>query len=416
MKKFKVGDTVKICEGYPDLIGWVGKIVTTDGGSYGVQFNERYEGFHDLGGHCEYGFGYWLLENEIELVKEDNLEKENKKLEKENAENKKLIANLTKELKDLTKKIKSKNTFEAAMTEAILDKGKELAVEDIKQQLMEQMDTYAKEKFGFIPKTIEVKFEDEKKKQMEGIFHNKFETILKIVRKNVPLMLIGPAGSGKNHTLEQVAEALDLDFYFTNAITQEYKLTGFIDANGTYHETEFYKAFTNGGLFFLDEMDASCSESLLILNSAIANGYFDFPVGRKNVHKDFRVVAAANTYGTGADMIYVGRNVLDGATLDRFVVMQFEYDSEVERTLAKDEDLYSFIVSLRKAIEDCSLRYIVSMRATINASKLLEIGMTKQEILKDVIIKNMSNDDLNTVINKIYYTGSWKTELQKMVD
>lgn len=73
---------------------------------------------------------------------------------------------------------------------------------------------------------------------------------------------------------QQVAEALGLDFYFTNAVTQEYKLTGFIDANGNYQETQFYKAFTKGGLFFLDEMDASIPETLIILNAAIANRYY----------------------------------------------------------------------------------------------------------------------------------------------
>ena len=249
---------------------------------------------------------------------------------------------------------------------------------------------------------------------MSGLFHNKFEEILKIINKGVPLMLTGPAGAGKNHTLEQVAQALDLDFYFTNAVTQEYKLTGFIDAGGTYQETQFYKAYTGGGLFFLDEVDASCPEALIILNSAIANGYFDFPNGRANANENFRIVCAGNTYGTGADMIYVGRNALDGATLDRFAVIEFNYDENIERQLAYDDELYNFIVALRKAIKDASLRYIVSMRATINSTKLLEIGMTKKDILKSVVIKNMQIDDLNVIINKINNHSEWKRVLEEL--
>lgn len=46
---------------------------------------------------------------------------------------------------------------------------------------------------------------------------------------------------------------------------------------GNYQETQFFKAFTEGGLFMLDEMDASIPEVLVILNAAIANRYFDFP-------------------------------------------------------------------------------------------------------------------------------------------
>ena len=214
-------------------------------------------------------------------------------------------------------------------------------------------------------------------------------------------MLTGPAGSGKNYTLEQVAKALDLDFYFTNAVTQEFKLTGFIDANGKYQETQFYKAFKDGGLFFLDEIDASSPEALVILNAAIANGYFDFPCGRVNANENFRVVCAGNTYGTGADMIYVGRNQLDGATLDRFTVITFDYDANVEKQLAYDEELYTFIKTLREVINKNSLRYIISMRATINATKLIEVGMDKKDILISAIIKNMQLDDLNVITNEL---------------
>ena len=116
-------------------------------------------------------------------------------------------------------------------------------------------------------------------------------------------------------------------------------------------------------------------------------------------------------------MVYVGRNVLDGATLDRFVVLQFDYDENVERQLAYDEDLYCFIRDLRKAINDSGLRYIVSMRALINATKLLEIGVSKEQILKTTIIKNMQIDDLNTIINKLKnsYNG-WLEELKRLCD
>ncbi len=331
----------------------------------------------------------------------------------------KITENINNALSDSLNKINEtldkKSHLEEALIEGIVDKGKELAVDDIKKKLLEDCDKYIEEHYGILPKII--KFETpEKIKEIKGIFHKKFEDICKIVRKDIPLMLTGPAGAGKNYTLEQVAKALDLDFYFTNSITQEYKLTGFIDANGVYHETEFYKAFTKGGLFFLDEVDASIPEALIILNSAIANRYFDFPIGRVEAHKDFRVVCAGNTYGTGADMLYVGRNVLDGATLDRFVVIEFDYDDEVERQLSYDEELYNFVHELRETINKCSLRYIVSMRALINASKLLEIGVDKKTILKTAIIKNMQIDDLNTIINKFNNTSSeWYQELKSLV-
>lgn len=323
---------------------------------------------------------------------------------------------IVESLDKLREEINKRTMYDDAIKENIMNKVREIPVKELSDELYKDVDKYIKEKYGVLPKKIELIKDNTSKTTITGIFHNKFEDIVKIVSKGVPLMLTGPAGAGKNYTLEQVAKALELEFYFTNAVTQEYKLTGFIDANGVYQETQFYKAFKDGGLFFLDEIDASCPESLIVLNSAIANSYFDFPNGRINANKNFRVVCAGNTYGTGADMVYVGRNALDGATLDRFAVIEFEYDNEVERQLAFDDELFKFILALRSAIKESSLRYIVSMRATINATKLLEIGMSKKDILESVIIKNIQIDDLNTIIRKITNESSWKRILEEIIN
>lgn len=309
----------------------------------------------------------------------------------------------------------TKNPYEDAIIEAVIEKGKKIATVDLENTLKQNIDKYISEQYGALPKTIRIEEGDILKKDITGIFHEQFDNILKIVSRDVPLMLVGPAGSGKNHTLEQVAEALELDFYFTNAITQEYTLKGFIDANGTFHETEFYKAFTKGGLFFLDEMDASIPEALIILNAAISNRYFDFPNGRVNAHEDFRVVAAANTVGTGASSEYVGRSQLDAATLDRFVQITFDYDAQVESQLAVNEDLYKFIIGLRKAIKKADIRYIVSMRATINASKLDDL-LSPKEIVDNVILKGMENDDRRLLVREIDDNSKYVQALKGLIE
>jgi len=334
-------------------------------------------------------------------------------LEKGFKENSKDIGKMLDKMSDMLKQMKEESPVEKAMKEAIIEKGRDIATEDLENRLKEKLDKFIQEKYGLLPKEVIIK-QNQTQVKLKGIFHKDFDKICNIVANDIPLMLVGGAGAGKNYTLEQVAKGLGLTFYSTNAINQEYKLTGFIDANGIYHETEFYKAFKDGGMFFLDEIDASSPEALIILNSAIANRYFDFPIGRIEANKDFRVVCAGNTYGTGADMVYVGRNVLDGATLDRFVVLNFDYDEQVERQLAYDEELYLFIKDLRQAINDSNLRYIVSMRALINATKLLEIGIDKQTILKTTIIKNMQIDDLNMIIKKLNNSNSWVKEMKNL--
>lgn len=404
------GQEVVLTESYgPVQKGLRAKIYEIKEGysSIGLDFERVMDFGHKLNGLLENNRGYYLPISRLEPY--DKLEE----LKEEENSN---IIKLTSKIEELTSTLEKKERFQDLMNEAVIEKGKEIAIEDLKEKLKKDLDTFIQDKYGVLPKqTIEIKDGDYKKK-FDGIFHKEFENICRIVKSNIPLMLVGSAGAGKNYTLEQVAKALDLDFYFSNAVNQEYKLTGFIDANGKYHETEFYKAFTKGGMFFLDEIDASCPECLVILNSAIANRYFDFPTGRVVAHENFRVVCAGNTYGTGADMVYVGRNVLDGATLDRFVVLPFDYDEEVEKQLAYDEELYTFINKLRKAINEAGLRYIVSMRALINSSKLLQIGMSKKDILKTSIIKNMQIDDLNNIVKKINYSSEWVDELKKMCD
>ena len=308
--------------------------------------------------------------------------------------------------KEMLKNIKVDNPYEDAIVQAIIDKGKNISTDNLVETAKEKLDSFIKQNYGPLPKKIEVNVPSISSKQMEGIFHNKFEHILKLVTANIPTLLIGPAGSGKNHTLEQVSEALDLDFYFSNAITQEFKLTGFIDANGLYHETQFYKAFKNGGLFFLDEIDASIPEVLIILNSAIANKYFDFPTGRVKAHEDFRVVAAGNTMGTGADALYVGRSQLDAATIDRFAQVEFNYDSEVEEQLASNTDLYDFIKSARKALTNNSMQYTVSMRSIINASKI--DGVVEDTFaVKGIILKTIPIDELRMIVDDLPYNNRY---------
>lgn len=228
------------------------------------------------------------------------------------------------------------------------------------------------------------------------IKHEKYNQIKTCVECNIPVYLVGPAGSGKNHTLEQIADELGLDFHFTNSVQQEFKLTGFIDAGGKYHETEFYRSFTQGGLFFLDEMDASVPEVLVLLNAAIANKYFEFPNGKVDAHKDFRVVAAGNTVGSGADEQYTGRLVLDQATLDRFAIIEFGYSLKVEMHLAKgNAELVSFVRDLRKQAEDKGVRATFSYRCISMVVKL-EGKLELVDIMQMAIFKGFDKDTINT--------------------
>lgn len=283
---------------------------------------------------------------------------------------------------------------------------------NIGKQVEAQINNYVSDKV--VMKVVEYKGEQ---KKVEGIAHEKFETILKYVAMNEPVMLSGPSGTGKNVIAKQVAKALGLQFYFSNAVTQEYKITGYGDANGEYVKTQFFDAFTKGGLFLLDEMDASCPEALIVLNCAIANGYFDFPVlGRMEAHPDFRVMANANTYGTGATMEYVGRNQLDGATLNRFAIVEVDYDKRIEDNICPDKDIADFCRAFRSICVKNGVHHIVSYREMSRLYKMITIAkLDKAEAIKTGLTKGLENDTLKMIYNDMSNDIAYKNELAQII-
>lgn len=239
-----------------------------------------------------------------------------------------------------------------------------------------------------------------------GFYHEKFQQILRQTQLDEPIMLIGPAGSGKNVACAQVAESLGLHMYYTNNASNEFKLTGFIDAGGNYRDTEFYKAFKNGGLFFLDEIDNSDPSALIVINSALANGYMAFPHETIDRHPDFRIIAAANTWGKGADLQYVGRNALDAATLDRFDNIFFDYDRHLEECLYPNEEILKFMWSFRDAVLKTKIPHVVSTRGIGKVYKKELNGIPVNDILTSNIVKNLSQDDVNTIIGNMSNVSS----------
>lgn len=294
----------------------------------------------------------------------------------------------------------------------------EVLLNGLKPSIVQMVNDYLAEQ-GVALRTVQVVVDDTVRHEVSGLFHRDFEKVLKLVSKDIPTMLVGPAGSGKNVCIKQVADTLGLEMYYTNNVSNEFKITGFVDAGGVYHETEFYKAFKNGGVFFLDEIDSSDPSALIILNSAISNGYVTFPHEKVERHPDFRCVAAANTWGNGRDFQYVGRNALDGASLDRFVSIRFDYDEALEKALYPNESILEFVWEARKKAFKNQIRHIFSTRTIKYAYEMEEAGFELDTIIQSVIIKGMNADDINTIIRNMdldRYDNPYMSKLYDIVE
>ena len=306
------------------------------------------------------------------------------------------------------------DALQAAFLKTLSEKAGETLLADVLPQAVAKMEKELENRYGIVPKIHRFELPERKPWETSEILHEKFDAILNMLVDGESLYLCGPAGTGKSYIAQQAAKALDLEYYVANAVTDEVQLIGFIDANGRYHETEFFKAFSNGGVFLLDELDASIPEVLVILNNALANGCFPFPCGRVQAHPDFHCVAAGNTFGTGADDTYSGRSVIDGATLDRFGLISVDYDKRIEIGMANgDESLVEFAHAYRKAAKDAGINTLLTYRGIKRLAKFTAY-MSKEDALSIAVLKGMANDDIAMLWNALdrnKVTNPWKDAL-----
>lgn len=296
----------------------------------------------------------------------------------------------------------------------------EVAKEELKPALVEVIAKSAAEEAQAIEKKMEKSLEKthndllklaetarivevrsgKKTKKLSGIMHQNFETLLKSVNAGLPIMMVGPAGTGKTHSAKLAADSLSLDFYSISVGSQTSKsdLLGYMNATGGYVETAFRRAYEKGGVFLLDEADAGNSNVLILLNAALSNGYMSFPDKMVQAHEDFRLIASANTFGTGASRQYVGRNQLDAATLDRFTTIEWPIDERVEAamagTTANGKKWLNVVRTVRRrCLDELDLRVVISPRAVQRGVALLEAGVAFSEVLEMALIANIPSNE-----------------------
>lgn len=249
-----------------------------------------------------------------------------------------------------------------------------------------------------LPRPIEVRLADQRVVALSDRTHRQFEELLGLVQEgHRNLLMVGPAGTGKTTLAKHVAKALDLDFAFLSlsAGVTETHLFGRIlpqaDGSWGYQTSRFIEVYENGGVFLLDEIDAADSNVMVAINAALANGVLANPVNGKlhHRHADCYIVAAANTYGLGGDTMYVGRNQLDAATLDRFVMatVYVDYDTDLERDMVKavlpdseGDELLGWVTGLRESVKRNRIRRVASTRLIEGSVKAMNRGGSLDDV------------------------------------
>ncbi len=240
---------------------------------------------------------------------------------------------------------------------------------------------------------IEIRKDDTVRTLPDEYRHPVFEDVLTALSVRENVYLVGGAGSGKTTLAKQAADALGLPFYSTGAVGMAYQLQGFINAEGDYMQTDLYRAYTEGGVFLFDEIDGSSANAILAFNAIAANDYAAFPNGTVKRHADFVIIAAANTYGNGANRDYIGRAPLDGSSLDRFGFIAMDYDEKLELAISLNDVWTRWVQQCRKVANEHRMQVIISPRASIKGGKMLAAGMSVDKVANMYIFKGMSESD-----------------------
>ena len=253
--------------------------------------------------------------------------------------------------------------------------------------------------------------------QIKGIVNPKFARIMKYLANGENVYMWGPAGTGKNVTAEQCAEALDMPIFYMNTIYTKYDLCGYMDAQGNYVPTTFYN-FMNApkGLFFFDEYDNSQSAATVCFNNLLEKGEYTFPNGETlRLDENHKIIAAGNTNGQGATEEYNDRYQMDESNRSRFMFVPVTYDPAVEKSIVgESNDILDFINDMRRVRDEIGIKLILGYRE-IKRLKRYEDDDDPAELLDNMLIKGMEQDTINEIASRLEGATKWHRAFKSLV-
>ena len=260
------------------------------------------------------------------------------------------------------------------------------------------------------------------------------ETVLEEIAMGIEdsdnVLIVGPTGSGKTTTVEELGAIINQPVKVQNlrgdirSSAFVGKLVATVDEEGNpctrYQAGILPQAMKRGWWLLLDELDAAPAAILFTLQRVLTHRQLvmdeDGDGKVIEAHPDFRIIATANTLGRGDDSgLYTGTNVLNEAFLDRFgTVIEHKYlgngkhgtslsdsDNEVQVVrgksgldLATTKKLISVARIVREAVdrEECYCTFS-TRRLIAWAGKCVRMKGNVQRAAKITFMNKLGTDD-----------------------
>ncbi|MGI2115659.1 AAA family ATPase (plasmid) [Shewanella sp. HL-SH4] len=252
------------------------------------------------------------------------------------------------------------------------------------------------------------------------------------------LGLQGHTGTGKTELVMYLADRLNLPLYIvkTHARMNPQDLEGSYvldnESGQTVTRKEYgpaAKAYINGGILLLDEMDKASEELTSAMHLLVEGKPWPLEMFKETLlrNKHCFCVGTANTYGSGHDERYISSNQLDQAFLSRFMWLETAYPSTVVEAKILEKvggrlpvSIRNDAIRLANAFRDAALgvkrdgdvedpiQCIFSTRVLVAWIYYIQAFgkfRTLKTSLDSVFLRSVSSDDkdiANSIVDKIY--------------
>lgn len=245
----------------------------------------------------------------------------------------------------------------------------------------------------------------------EGVLYS---VLYALEKRNQPLLLIGPTGSGKTSVVEQVCARLNrpvtrvnLDGDVTRSdFVGQWVLNG--EQRMDFRYGPLPTAMREGHVLIVDEIDAGAAPVVMVLQAVLEGKPLVIMETGETVkpHPDFRICATANTNGQGDESgMYYGTQPQNYAMFDRFkIIDRVDYPtaSEEGRILKKagveNAETRGKLIDVAKLIREAHVKgecsCTMSTRNVVNIAEKLAAFGEHRRAYELSFLNRLNSDDL----------------------